>query len=176
MTANPQTNRFKRSFKPTRYVRAGETCSLKLHFTGAVREVVGYLDKLASNNRERFVFAGVDDIVVHCGRYKGKGYEKRIIEYVLQYLRARSIIGPPVTRKIKVGNYLEERRGFIVTSHDSLSILTGTTCEFVGHPNATGTSKVRGDRAVWWSPDGDEKDPTEPTTKDTILAVKILCV
>src|SRR6185437_5187333 len=41
----------------------GEKCSLKRHFLGCPREVVGYLDNEAKRNPRRFVWVKVDRIV-----------------------------------------------------------------------------------------------------------------
>lgn len=53
---------FYRSFRPDRVLRTEDTCSLKLHFEGAAREVVGYVEKLAANDSQRFVWCSVEDI------------------------------------------------------------------------------------------------------------------
>jgi len=157
--ANPQTEQptddrdFSQSFRQTRLLRTGDVCSLKLHFTNAVRDVVGYLDKKAANDPERFVFCKVDTIVQYCHRYHGKQYGKRVVEYVLRYLRKQYVISGRVERYRKQGSYVRLVPGFIVTAHDSLAVRTGNRCEFVGQLNAPGRwqSNLNG---TWWVPNG----------------------
>lgn len=143
---------FKRSLPMSR-IRREDICSLKLHFPkGAVREVVGYLHKLAANDPERFVYASVDDIVQHCNRYEGPGYKKGIIEKVLRFLRDLRVLSKAVERDRWVFGNLRKVRGFIVTPHDSLCQLSVNRCDFVGWTRASGTWRSDGKPggARWW--------------------------
>ena len=64
---------FKRSLPMSCRIRPGEPHDLKHHFPkGAVREVAGYLCMMASLDPERFVYAGVEDIVAHRQSLQGK--------------------------------------------------------------------------------------------------------
>jgi hypothetical protein len=124
-----------------------------LHFEGAAREVVGFLDKLASNDPERFVWCEVAAIVKRCRRYKAHAYNKRIVEYVLAELRSQHIISRQLTRKRRVGAYVREVPGFIVAPHDALAVRTKNVCEFVGQGHAPGAWEC--DPGVpesgWWT-------------------------
>src|SRR5271169_2773251 len=69
------------------------------HYRGAMREVVGFLDLLAANDPERFVFCGVDAIVKHCKKYQSKNlHGKRWVEKVLAELRRRNVVSKALTR------------------------------------------------------------------------------
>jgi hypothetical protein len=97
---------------------AHQKCQLKNHYRGALREVAGYLDLLASRDPERFVFAKPDNIVDHCRRFEqpSNKYGKRWVERALAELRARHVI----TRAIRVRGY-QEKLGWIVAHHDALA-------------------------------------------------------
>jgi hypothetical protein len=125
------SRRFAHSFRRTVELKPEETCSLKHHYRGAMREVVGLLDMWASNDPERFVYAGVDAIVKHCKRYqqpKNK-YGARWVKYVLAALRARNIISERVLR-VRKGEKIE---GFIVALHEHLVLpISESRCRLVG--------------------------------------------
>lgn len=112
------------------------SCSLKRHFRGALREVVGYLDLIAKKDSERFVYPKVDSIVAACKKYKqvdekGKPikYSRRIVENALEYLRAWWFISGPVFR---VRDHVR-RKGFIVAPHDAIARRDGATCALAAH-------------------------------------------
>ena len=144
---------FRRSFRITRVLRTEDICSLKLHFAGAAREVVGFLDKLAANDPERFVWCEVDAIVKHCRRYKAHAYNKRVVEYVLTFLRGQHIISAHLTRKRRVGSYVREMPGFIVAPHDALAVRKKNHCEFVGQRAPGAWECIPGvPGSAWWKP------------------------
>jgi hypothetical protein len=130
--------RFSKSFQRKYHkLKPGETCMLKHHYSGALRELVGLLDLWAANDPERFIplDGGVDAIVRCCHRYKGAGYGKRAIEYALREVRERHIISDWLVR-IRDG---EEVSGFIMAPHDCLSVReSDTTCIFKGQLRAPG--------------------------------------
>jgi len=143
---------FPRSLVPRPLRTADAECSHKRHSSGVVREVVGYFELHAKNDRERFVWFGVDDLVEHCKRYKGEGYKKRAVEYALKFLRRKHFISRRVQRRR--GGVL--RNGVIVTPHDSLFKRTKTLCEFVGRLNAPGRWQRDPETRSWfWVPKGD---------------------
>lgn len=147
---------FKRSQPMSCRIRRDEPHDLKHHFPkGAVREVMGYLSLQAVRDPERFVFAGIDDIVAHCNRYKGSAYQRRMVEYAQEYLRELRIISKSVERQRWVFGHLRTLRGVIVTPHDSLCFQpSASRCNFVGWDQAGGTWRSDGepDGVRWWVP------------------------
>jgi hypothetical protein len=117
--------------------KAPGNCRLKDHFFGGHREVIGYLDMLASRDKERFVFPHVPTIVAHCKKYQTKElHGQSWVEKILRDLRRWHIISTRVTR---VRNY-KELRGVIVAPHAALTERKpaatatgkGTVCVYVG--------------------------------------------
>ena len=124
------SRRFAKSYRRTVLLGGNKTCSLKRHFRGFLREVVGYLDSLAAQHPERFVYPHVDTIVKHCRRFGSQNeYSKASVEKALAYLKARHIISPRVERVVSG----QLRDGFIVAPHEHLTITPcATQCRFVG--------------------------------------------
>jgi hypothetical protein len=120
-----------------------DKCELKNHYRGAMREVVGYLDMLAANDPERFVFCGVDDIVKHCQKYQSKNiHSKTWVEKVLAELRRRHVVSK---RLVRVRRY-EEKDGFIVAPHGCLTeLMSDGTCIFRGVAHVCGRWERNGD-------------------------------
>jgi len=50
------------NFLPIVKLKTGERCTLKNHFHGALRELVGYLESRAKKNDQRFVWAKVKNL------------------------------------------------------------------------------------------------------------------
>lgn len=96
--------RFAACYRKTVDLGGNKQCSLKRHFSRALREVVGYLDLLASKNPElRFVYCSVHSIVEHCNRFDSEqNYKKRGVEYALEYLRSSLIERFPASRVVAV--------------------------------------------------------------------------
>src|SRR5581483_4589331 len=119
-------------------------CKLKNHFAGAMREVVGFLDLLASRRADRFVFARPDAIAKRCKKYQTKElHGKRWVQKILAELRRRGVISEPVVRL----HDLVPRRGFFVATHQALCCRHSRT-------DANGTASVcfmlgRGTVATW---------------------------
>lgn len=105
-------------FDPVK-LRGGEECSWRKHFRGLLRDVVSYLDLLANNDPERFVFARVEDIIKHTQKLKDTPYNRRQVEYALAYLRSQWIVSGIVTR-LRFGVWHEGR---IVTPHYAMCSL-----------------------------------------------------
>jgi hypothetical protein len=128
---------FNRHFNHERILRTEDICSAKLHFMGAARQVVGYLELLAANDSQHFVWCSVEDIVRHCGRYRPKDdhtkkYGKRVVENVLTFLRDNLVISEAYMQRRTVGNYRRLVRGFTVYPHDCFFTRKGNRCNFVG--------------------------------------------
>jgi hypothetical protein len=109
------------------------------HYRGAMREVVGILDKWAANDPERFVFCHVDAIAEQCKKYQSKNlHGKRWVEKVLAELRRRHVISKPLTRIRRH----EEVTGCIVAPHDCLTVREDDgLCVLVGQLAAPGCWK-----------------------------------
>ena len=130
--------RFGKSFRPVvDDIAPGESCSLKRHYRGVLRELIGYVDYLAELDpkKERFVFAHVDALAAGCKKFENKTrYSKTAIEKGLKEFRARHIISKRLTR-IRNG---EEKTGFIVAPHDCLAVPGQGGCVFKGQLRAPG--------------------------------------
>jgi hypothetical protein len=144
---------FSGSLKPLVRVKAGEPCSLKRHFTGCMRQVIGFLDLLANNDPDRLVWVTTASVQKHCKNYRAKGkppYSLKMVEVCLKALRDKGII----SRQHAVE--LQERRGFVVdhafvvTPHDALCVKSNTTCRFVGMGEVPGTKWASGNGDVWF--------------------------
>jgi hypothetical protein len=121
-----------------------ENCSqLAHHYRGAMREVVSYLDLLAANDEERFVFCSVDNIANHCEKYQSKQlHGKRWVQKVLAELRRRHFVSG---RLVRVRRY-EEVTGFIVAPHSCLTqTMPDGTCIFRGPVQTCGRWERTGD-------------------------------
>jgi len=149
----PSTDKFGRSFRPAVVLKKDEVCSLKRHYRGVLREVIGYLDKLAANDPQRFVFATVPDIVRHCNKFsQGRApYQQRAVEYALAFLRKQHVISRPVKRP-RLGVMYQ---GVIVTPHDSLALREKGCCDFKGQLGAPGAWQAEpGLPGSWWAGPG----------------------
>ncbi len=91
-----------------------------------MRELVGYLDLLASNNPQRFVYASVDALREKCHRFNQPDakYSKRWIEAALRELRARHVIS---ARLMRWG-----MEGVIVAAHQHVVRVECGRCHFIG--------------------------------------------
>ena len=141
---------FRDSFRPHHVLKTDAVCGLKKHYKNVLREVVGYLDLLASNDAERFAFASVPNITKHCNKFsKGRApYQQRQVENALEFLREQFVISGRIERK-RLGTV---RSGFIVTPHDALCARTKNCCEFKGAGFVPGTKfqTKPGARCWWW--------------------------
>jgi len=136
------TRRFADSFHPKVKPPAGEPCALKWHYTGVMRELVGYFDNMAAIDPggERFVFTSIAYILKNAKvkRYNGKPYSESAIRHALAELRARRIISKQLVRErwVKSGErghqVLRKLTGSIVAPHDCIAHMVGDECHFVG--------------------------------------------
>jgi hypothetical protein len=83
---------FSASLKKLVLLKEDESCSLKRHFSGCIRQVVGYLDLLAKNDADRVVWVKAKNIQKHCKNYgkkkdgKPTAYSMAMIEKALKLL------------------------------------------------------------------------------------------
>ena len=136
---------FSDSLKPLVYLKPGAACTLKRHFDGCIRQVVGFLDLLADNDEDRLVWVTAKSIQKRCKNYdikvKGKPtiYSLSMVEKALKALRATGII----SRQHAIA--LQQRRTFIIdhayviAPHDALCMKKGSCCRFVGPGRVPGT-------------------------------------
>src|SRR5260221_9740850 len=90
-------NNFHSKIKPP----AGETCACKFHYSGILREIVGYyeLQALRDTTGERFVYAGYADARAHCKKFNKIGYGESRFWEALREVRERRIISNQVVRE-----------------------------------------------------------------------------
>jgi hypothetical protein len=126
----PSIKNFTRSFRSqVSGLKPGEQCGWKKHFRFAAREVVGFLQLLAGNNPDGFIFASVPEIVKGCLYSKPK---QREVEDILRWLRDRGIISDGFDDLFKQH---DGRRGFIGPTqaiHDVLCERDKSICRFIG--------------------------------------------
>jgi hypothetical protein len=115
----------------------GKPCSLKRHFKGCLRQVIGYLDMLAAHDHERFAWCSVGNIQRHARKWKtGVTYSRWQIFFCLREAKELGVMTSAMRTRHGI-----PRKGFVVTSHDALMmIIPGvipdkTTCvlEFKSH-------------------------------------------
>lgn len=114
-----------RSFRPHVSLRDGK-CSLKRHYRGASRQFIAYADMLASQDPERFVWASVRDIRLHCKKnFKtGELYSTSVVKQWKRILREQGVISEQVKR-IRGGVL---REGFILRGHDTAANTSANLC------------------------------------------------
>jgi hypothetical protein len=138
-------------------ITSDRPCTLKRHFSGCMRQVVGYLDLLALKDPDRLVWCGVKDVQKHCFNYsrlkdgKPTRYSLTMVEKALRALRAKGILSRPHAVE------LQERRGFVVqsayvvTPHEALTVKVKNCCRFVGMGKVPGTTwGAAADGDVWF--------------------------
>jgi hypothetical protein len=117
---------FPKGFRPAVKLRKPDySCSLKRHFRGVLREVIGVLDLWAANNSQRFVFASVSGVQKECNNFrKGKKhYSLRAVKYALRYFRMHGVLRPAVCEMDG-----KDRLGYIVASHDDMTLPIRGAC------------------------------------------------
>jgi hypothetical protein len=150
-------NRFANSFHPKVKPPAGEPCALKWHYSGVMRELVGYFESMATlefdPTGERFVYTSVAYLLRKgkLARYKGTAYSESAIRHALAELRARRIISKPLERERwlssgeKGHEVLRKLTGSIVALHDCIAHKVGDECHFVGPMKLCGRWQRTGD-------------------------------
>jgi nucleotide-binding universal stress UspA family protein len=106
-----------RNFIPQVRLR-GAGCSLKRHFRGALRQVIGRWDYLAEHDPERFVWESLSNTARNCTNYKtGERYTLRWVESVKAVARSLGLISVQLQRV----RYGVLREGFILADHDKIA-------------------------------------------------------
>lgn len=134
--------------------RDGKPCSLKRHFKGCLRQVIGFLDLLAARDPERFVWATPQAIQERARKWKdgGSTYVRSQIYLCLQLAEQFHIIEPAERMR---GGYL--RKGHIVVAHDAITSLDGRTCTL--WPNTDVRNRFAGDPPQPFSSAKSDKNP-----------------
>jgi hypothetical protein len=107
-----------RSFRPTVRLR-GKGCALHRHFRRSLKQVISYLEKLAENDPERFVWPGVENISQHARDWSadpsgqaGCVFSVRQVQRNLRRLEGASILVP--AKRYRGGC---RRSGWVVREH-----------------------------------------------------------
>lgn len=139
-----RTPRFATSFHRKIEITEGLAHALKNHFSGVLREVVGYLELQAQRNPDRFAFPEIEDIVEHCKRFKQpkSNYSLAWVKYALKEFRERGIISKRFQRWFDGDKIGKMRYGFYVAPVDALVV------EEDGHFVFKGYDPAR--RPDWW--------------------------
>jgi len=121
-----------------RRLHAGESCSLKHHFRGCTRQVIGLFERRARIDYERFTWMSftwmsMKDMLANAVDIKGHRYSERMVRYVVRFLEARGLILP--CQRTRSGKLF---RGWIVAAHRAAGgawcqlILSRENCRFEG--------------------------------------------
>ena len=140
----------KPSFEPNLPRKRRQVCGWKYHFSGVAREVVGYLDRIASLREDRFVYVDIETVIDNCNvAYlpKGKKPHKRTVENVLRLLRDNHILSHEFKRDIGRGR--GSRAGRVFNPHDAMTRRYPLACHFIGHGKGPGVWTPNG----IWQPD-----------------------
>jgi hypothetical protein len=153
-----------RSIRPEVKLHANKPCGLKKHFRGCFRQVLGYLDMLATDDEERFVWAGWKSILQHAQKWKEeeRTYSRRQVFFWLREAQKLGIIEP--AKRVRSGFV---RSGFIVKSHATLasSLQERKACVLSLKPHCEQTQN-----ALQLSPTAPETSVTAPLT-----ALDLIC-
>lgn len=127
------TTNFRKSFRPSvRLPRDGKPCKHSRHFRHSARVVVSKLDFLATQDHERFVWAGASWFNLNCCDWETKEpFSPSMIRAVFELLRTKQII----TRAEKMRNRTSYR-GWVVTQHSAITKTEGEWCVFFEKPGA----------------------------------------
>jgi hypothetical protein len=126
MTRDRHANVGVRSQKIAVRLRGDTPCALKRHFKGCLRQVVGYLDMLASRDHERFVWPGWQAIREHTRNYAtGKIASRSQVYFWLDIAEQMHILTP--ARRNRGGCI---RDGYIVLDHDAIAMQSRKGCSF----------------------------------------------
>lgn len=144
------TTRYAKSFHKKVRPPAGERCSLKWHYTGVMRELIGFFDEMATLDEtgERFVFTSIAYIIEtaekNCKRFNGKPYSESSIRHGLAEARARRVISKLLERERwlpsgeKGHQMLRALGGSIVANHDCVTHFENGECTWVGPMHGCG--------------------------------------
>jgi hypothetical protein len=121
----------------------GKPCSLKRHFgPGCMRQIIGYAEKLASQDPERFIWVRDWQKTAKRGRNGDRGvYGPSQIKRSLWGLEACEFLVP--ARRFRNG---QRRNGWIVARHDDVAAITGRKCRLTASPQFTISPRPHGQR------------------------------
>jgi hypothetical protein len=134
--------RGERSFIPEVNTR-GKPCSLKRHFgPGCMRQIIGYAEKLATRDPERFIWVRDWQRTAKRGRNGESGvYSSSQIKRSVWGLEASQFLIP--AQKLRNGQI---RTGWIVARHDDVATIDGRKCRLQAAPQFTISPRVWGQR------------------------------
>jgi hypothetical protein len=134
--------RGERSFIPEVNTR-GKPCSLKRHFgPGCMRQIIGYAEKLAAQDPERFIWVRDWQKNAKRGRNGDGGvYSATQIKRSVWGLEACQFLVP--AQKLRNGVV---RTGWIVARHDDVAAINGRKCRLQTAPHFTISPRVWGQR------------------------------
>jgi hypothetical protein len=162
------------SAKPLVPLKKSEACSLKRHFSGCARQVVSYLDILAGNDPDRFVWIRVGEIVKHCKNYAKKNndgkptnYGKSAVEKALKDLRDAGILSYPEKVQLHIRRGYTVDECFVLAPHAALTVREEDGCRMVGPGRAPGTTWAAIKGNVWYVEKG-SKNRLESTVTFTV--------
>ena len=107
------------------------TCRWSRHVHGCARDLLTYIEFLATKNPDRFVIASVPELTKGCnGKYRKnkKPYSQVTVEKTLKIFRDRGII----SKRIEMLFYGITRSGFVAAPHDAMVIRHPKACVFTG--------------------------------------------
>jgi len=134
--------RGERSFIPEVNTR-GKPCSLKRHFgPGCMRQIIGYAEKLAAQDPERFIWVRDWQKNAKRGRNGDGGvYSATQIKRSVWALEACQFLAP--AQRLRNGQL---RTGWIVARHDDVAAINGRKCRLQTAPHFTISPRVWGQR------------------------------
>jgi hypothetical protein len=121
----------------------GKPCSLKRHFgTGCMRQIIGYAEKLAAQDPERFIWVRDWQKTAKRGRNGDSGvFSLSQIKRSVWAFEACAFLVP--ARRLRNG---QMRTGWIVARHDDVAAITGRKCRLSASPQFTISPRSHGQR------------------------------
>jgi hypothetical protein len=121
----------------------GKPCTLKRHFgPGCIRQIIGFAEKLAVNDPDRFIWIKNWSKAAKRGRNGESGvYGSTQIKRSVWGLEACQFLVP--ARKLRNGLV---RTGWIVARHDDVAAIDGRKCRLQAAPQFTISPRVWGQR------------------------------
>jgi hypothetical protein len=104
-------------------LRNGQPCKLKKHYRDCDRQVIGYLETLAAQDPERFVWCQFHAIVKNAKKWKDKRpYSARHVARAIENAEKDGIV--KAAWKDRNG----WRPGYVIASHDAITVKQGCWC------------------------------------------------
>lgn len=117
-------------------------CTLKRHFLGCLRQIIGLAEKLAANDPDRFVWAGKPFFIRHARKRRNGEYKARQVHNSFLVAELLGVLGQEEER-LRNGIV---RKGFTVLSHDSVTTETDSRCLLKVKRMNSVSSRVRGEK------------------------------